>query len=40
MDHCCFQDCLKLGERRQCEAPFGGDTHGWTLLLNAFNAAN
>jgi len=40
MDHCCFQDCLKLGEHRQCEALFGGDTHAWSLLLKAFNAAN
>ena len=40
MDHCSFQDYLKLGEHRQCEAPFEGDTHPRSLMLNAFNAAN
>jgi len=40
MGYCSFQDYLKFGEHRRCEAPFGGDTHAWSLLFNAFNAAN
>jgi len=35
-----FSRLFEVGEHRQCEAPFGGDTHPRSLMPNAFNAAN